>query len=88
MDRHGVGPPPRPHDGDPRLYGPGVAVTRHGCGLSKGPQVSSVLICRLGDLASAGQQVSPCEARSRESRTLGRQNKVRMWREQEVRVPS
>jgi hypothetical protein len=25
MDRHGVGPPPRPHDGDPRLYGPGGA---------------------------------------------------------------
>ena len=66
----------------------GGAGTRHGCGLSKGPQVSSVIICRLGDLACAGQQASPCEARSRETRTLGRQNKVRMGREQEVRGPS
>src|SRR5262245_22396129 len=50
--------------------GLGSVGTRRGCGLSKGPQVSSVILCRLGDLASAGQQASPCEARSREARTL------------------
>src|SRR4029453_6801368 len=66
----------------------GGAGTRHGCGLPKGPPVSAVIACRLRDLASAGPQASPCEARSGESPTLGRQNTVRMWRAQAVRVSS